>query len=118
MIAFEKTDLKIIELETEDGGEARLYLLIETVENTEFDMQKFIDDMDKVMPLVDRNPNAFDQMLDRNKVLEIFDEEDIEELIDEGVLDPEDLHQSVYEFYTIEQSGDNFDINSDTDEEN
>jgi hypothetical protein len=116
MKAFENTDLKIIELETEDGGVARLYLLIETIEGTEFDMQKFIDDMDEVMPKVDKNPNAFDEMLNRNNVLEIFDEEDIEEMIDEGELDPEDLHQSIYEFYSIEQSGNSFDFDTDKDD--
>lgn len=118
MIAFEKTDLKIIELETEDDGVARLYLLIETVEDVVFDMQKFIDDMDAVMPQVDKNETIFDAMLSRNNVLEIFDEEDIEEMIDEGELDPEDLHQSIYEFYSIEQSGTSFDFDTDTEEDN
>jgi len=37
-------------------------------------------------------------------------------MIDEGELDPEDLHQSIYEFYSIEQSGNSFDFDTDKDD--
>lgn len=102
MTPFEETDLKIIELETEDDTVARLYLLIEVNPDEEFSTEKFVEELDKVLPIMDKNPNAFDNMLDKMSVIEIFDQEDVEELIDQGIVDPDDLHSSLYEFLLTE----------------
>lgn len=102
MTPFEHTDLKIIELETEDDTVARIYLLLDVTEEKEFDTDNFVTELDKVIPVMDRNPNAFDKLLDRLSILEIFDQEDIEELIDQGIIDPDDLHTSLYEFLLTE----------------
>lgn len=115
MIPFENTDLHIVEIETEDGSDTRLYFLLNQSELNTFDPQLFLDELDLVMPKVEKNPELFDSLLEKFNVLELFDQEDIEELIDEGMVDPEDLHQSLYDFYLAEL---NMDVDfSDSEEE-
>ena len=102
MIPFEHTDIKIIELETEDDLSTRIYLLIEVDPDNEFISEVFIEEMDRVLPKIDKNPELFDDMLDRLGVIDIFDQEDVEDLIDQGIVDPDDLHSSLYEFLATE----------------
>ncbi|TNE71665.1 hypothetical protein EP331_08990 [bacterium] len=109
MIPFENTDLHIIELESDDNVITRLYLLNEVVEGVDFSVDDFVAEMDEVLPKADTKPELFDQLLDRMNVIEIFDQEDIEDLIDEGFVDPDDLHQSLYDFLATEDEDGLFD---------
>ncbi len=109
MIPFEETDLHVIELESENGEITRLYLLNEIVEDQPFNADEFVAKMDEVLPKTDKNPELFDALLDEMNVIEIFDQFDIEELIDEGLIDPDDLHQSLYDFLAVENEDDLFD---------
>jgi hypothetical protein len=111
MIPFEETDLHIIELESEAGEITRLYLLNEIVEGQGFNADEFVAKMDEVLPKTDKQPELFDALLDEMNVIEIFDQGDIEELIDEGLIDPDDLHQSLYDFLAVENEDDLFDDN-------
>ncbi len=105
MIPFDETDLQIITIESDSGGAVNLYLLMLNGEADQLDGEALLDEMQEIeTSSADDSQKDLDyqRLLDRMGIIEIFDQEEIEELIEEGLIDPEDLHYSVYQIVSEE----------------
>jgi hypothetical protein len=99
---LEETDLRIVELETDSGDTSSIYFLLERSISDSFDPQAFFDKLDVLFVDEDPDVDKLDDLFDEFGVLEMLDDEEFVELIDEGEIDPEDIHPSLYEFLTEE----------------
>lgn len=100
---LEDTDLRIIELETESGETSSIYFLIERSVSDTFDPQSFFDKLDTLFLDEEPDVDKLDDLFEEFGVLEMLDDEEFNDLIEEGEIDPEDIHPSLYEFLTEEE---------------
>lgn len=107
MVSFENTDLKIIAWDTNNGTRAQLYILLEAGFSNSFDPYLLLEKMHDIehdQTDEDEKDREFDDLMDLYGIIEIFEDEEINELIEENEIDPGDLHQSIYELVSREQS--------------
>lgn len=104
MIPLENTSLLTYTAEDEDGNEEFFALMIEKSKEESFDIDVFMKDLNDIETEDDDAlEEAILDVMDKYSVIEMFDQEDIDELTEEGRIDPEDLHSSLYEVIVEEK---------------
>ena len=105
MISFNDTDLQIITIENDFEDSTNLYLLIRASEMVNLDTEKLLDklsDLETSDKDEDQKDDDYEELLERMGIIEIFDQDEIENLTEEGLIDPEDLHYSIYQIVAEE----------------
>lgn len=106
MVNFEHTDLKIIGWEIDDKQKLLLYVLLDKNNADKFDIDHF---MNEILSLELENiseeikDNKYELILDKFGIIEAFDQDEISDLTQQGEIDPEDIHQSLYELVKEER---------------
>lgn len=107
MVSFEDTDLKIIAWDTDGHVQTRLYILLDARFADAFDPYDLLEKMHNIehdQADETSKDREFDDLMEGNGIIEIFEDEEIHELIEDNEIDPEDLHQSLYDLVAGEQS--------------
>ena len=101
MIPFENTDLKIIGWKFNYDEQILLFILLPKKYSEVFNSEEFINQLttlDNSSLSEDIKDEKYEELLEQYEILEIFEQEEISELTGKGDIDPDDLHQSLYEF--------------------
>lgn len=105
MIPFNDTDLQIITIKNDLEDSTSLYLLLHADMVELLDTESLLDelrDLEESNVDEDQKDDNYEELLERMGIIEIFDQDEIEHLTEEGMIDPEDLHYSVYQIVTDE----------------
>ena len=105
MITFNDTDLQIITIENDLDDSTNLYLLIQAEAKENLDTEKLLDELSDLETSAkgeDQKDEDYDELLERMGIIEIFDQDEIENLTEDGLIDPEDLHYSIYQIVAEE----------------
>lgn len=105
MTPFESTDLKIIAWDEDNGTQRRFYILLDKKKSGSFDPYELLENMHQIehnLSGENEKDQAFDDLMESGGIIEIFEDEEIHELIEENEIDPEDLHQSLYDLVAEE----------------
>ena len=100
MIPFNDTDLQIINIEIDPEDSTNLYLLMSADMAEELDLENLLDQLAALEESDnddDQKDEDYQELLERTGIIEIFDQDEIEDLLEEGLIDPEDLHYSLYQ---------------------
>jgi hypothetical protein len=105
MIPFEQTDIVVIGTEQDEGDELLALLIIKEAGHS-FSFDDFLEDLSTIED--EQDENALEAEIERvmasHRVLEMYDSEDLSEFLEDGELDSDDLHESLYEIYKEESS--------------
>lgn len=107
MIPFELTDLKIIQVES-DEGQLTFFLLMESDKSAIFNIDTFTNEFEAYLDGDEDDESydaEFDQFLEEIGVIELFSQDDIDEMLEDDLLNPDDIHQSLYEYLIAEEEG-------------
>jgi hypothetical protein len=101
MIPFENTDLKVVGWEYNDDEQILLFILLPKKASEVFNSDDFIrqlSTLENSSLSEEIKDEKYEVLLEQYEILEIFEQEEISELTEKGEIDPEDIHQSLYEF--------------------
>lgn len=99
MIPFNDTDLQIANVEIDPDDSMSFYLLMSADRAADLDLEKLMDELAALEESDnddDQKDDDYQKLLERMGIIEIFDQDGIEDMIEEGLIDPEDLHYSLY----------------------
>ena len=105
MISFNDTDLQIITIENDLEDSTNLYLLLHADARENLETEKLLDELSDLETSdkdEDQKDDDYEELLERMGIIEIFDQDEIENLTEEGLIDPEDLHYSIYQIVSEE----------------
>ncbi len=105
MISFNDTDLQIITIENDLEDSTSLYLLLHADMKEHLGTEKLLDELSDLETSdkdEDQKDDDYEELLERMGIIEIFDQDEIENLTEEGLIDPEDLHYSIYQIVAEE----------------
>jgi|GEM_PF-2091092 len=105
MIPFNDTDLQIVNVEIDPDDSTSFYLLILADMADDLDLERLMDELAALEESDnddDQKDNDYQELLERMGIIEIFDQDEIEDMIEEGLINPEDLHYSLYQIATEE----------------
>ena len=99
MYNFEDTDLKIAGWEIGEDQKIMLFILLDKKNIDKYDLDGFMNDILSLELLTvseEEKDKRYEDLLDRYGIIEVFDQEEISELSENGNIDPDDLHYSLY----------------------
>ena len=105
MISYNDTDLQIITIENDLDDSTNLYLLIRAEMKENLDTEKLLNELSDLEASgkdEDQKDDDYEELLERMGIIEIFDQDEIENLTEDGLIDPEDLHYSIYQIVSEE----------------
>lgn len=105
MIPIEQTDIVVIGTQQDDGDELLALLIIKEADYS-FSLDAFLDDLNEIDESQDEDSleSEIERVMQHHKVLEMYDSEELSEFLEDGDLDSDDLHASLYEIYREESS--------------
>ncbi len=105
MIPLEKTTLKIIGCNLDNGKERHLFFLLDNQKAEDINLQRFIREAFNIenhsMGSLKKDV-AFEDMVESYGIIDVFDEEEVSEFIKDGLVDLKNLHHSLYELLAVE----------------
>lgn len=105
MIPLEKTTLKIIGCNLDNGKERHLFFIIDNLKADDQSLQRFIREafnIENHSINVLKKDVAFEDMIESYGIIDVFDDDEISGLIKDGLVDIKNLHKTLYELITVE----------------
>ena len=105
MISFNNTDLHIFTVENDLEDSTSLYLLMYADKQQNLNIESLLDELRALVEsdkIDDQKDEDYEALLERMGIIEIFDQDEIENLTEDGFIDPEDLHYSIYQIVADE----------------
>lgn len=105
MISYDDTDLHIFTIESNSEDSTSLYLLMYADKRQSLNIESILDELRAIVESDnsdDQKDEDYEELLERMGIIEIFDQDEIEDLTDDGFIDPEDLHYSIYQIVADE----------------
>lgn len=105
MIPLEKTTLKIIGCNLNNGKERHLFFIVDNQKADDANLKRFIREAYNIENLSMENLKkdvAFEDIIESYGIIDVFDDDEISEFINEGLVDIKNLHHSLYEILAVE----------------
>jgi len=106
MVSFNETDLQVISVENDFEESTTFYLLVLAQSSAGLNARKLLDALQD-LEASDKSDGQKDEdyvnLLEQMGIIEIFDQDEVEDLTEDGLIDPEDLHYSIYQIVADEQ---------------
>ena len=105
MIPLEKTTLKIIGCNLDNGKKYHLFFIVDNQKADDNNLQRFIREAFNIENISMENLKkdvAFEDMIESYGIIDVFDDEEVSEFIKDGLVDLKNLHHSLYELLAVE----------------
>lgn len=104
MIPLEKTELKIVSCSF-DNSQTHLFFLVDSLKSGTESITQFLKEAYDAESNTEYDfvkDKTFEQILEYYGIIDVFDEKEISQLNQEGLIDIKDLHRSIYQLLSLE----------------